>query len=140
MKFHSLISHRFSLCSVFTFQPSSKRRKEQERSSALIEKLQEEKQRQEDNHRLVQSCVKQEKDSWFTASEWSCDSCMMSCDYHMTCPTPPQRSPRTVPSLSSFNCVFSLAVGSLPLKQCSVLSLCTCSTLSRHPTFPHSSS
>jgi THO complex subunit 2 len=46
---------------------SSKRKKEQERSVALIEKLQEEKQRQEDNHRLVNSCIKQEKDSWFTA-------------------------------------------------------------------------
>ena len=50
-------------------QASSKRKKEQERSLALIEKLQEERQRQEDNHRLVNSCLKQEKDSWFTASE-----------------------------------------------------------------------
>ena len=58
-------------------QTSSKRKKEQERSLALIEKLQEEKQRQEDNHRLVNSCIKQEKDSWFTASELSCDCHMI---------------------------------------------------------------
>ena len=35
----------------------------------LIEKLQEEKQRQEDNHRLVTSWIKKEKDSWFSSSE-----------------------------------------------------------------------
>jgi len=47
--------------------PSSKRKKEQERSMALIEKLQEERQRQEDNHRLVMARLRQEKDTWFSA-------------------------------------------------------------------------
>lgn len=50
-------------------QTSSKKKKEQERNSGLIEKLQEEKQRQEDNHRLVTSWIKKEKDSWFSPSE-----------------------------------------------------------------------
>jgi len=36
---------------------------------ALIEKLQEERQRQEDNHRLVMARLRQEKDTWFSASE-----------------------------------------------------------------------
>lgn len=50
-------------------QTNSKRKKEQERNSVLIEKLQEERQRQEDNHRLVMSWIKQEKDGWFNPSK-----------------------------------------------------------------------
>ncbi|XP_064404641.1 THO complex subunit 2-like isoform X2 [Halichondria panicea] len=46
---------------------SSKKKKEQDRNSVLIEKLQEEKQRQEDNHRLVMSWIKHEKANWFNS-------------------------------------------------------------------------
>ena len=36
----------------------------------LMEKLQDEKQRQQDNNRLVTSWLKKEKDSWFYPSEF----------------------------------------------------------------------
>ena len=83
MKKLSLSLLSLSLSLSLSPQTSSKRKKEQERSLALIEKLQEEKQRQEDNYRLVSSCIKQEKDSWFTASELSCDSHMIPCADHL---------------------------------------------------------
>ncbi|KAL5460622.1 hypothetical protein EMCRGX_G034079 [Ephydatia muelleri] len=47
-------------------QNSSKRKKEQDRGQTLIEKLQEEKQRQEDNCRLVLARLRQDKESWFS--------------------------------------------------------------------------
>ena len=52
-----------------SIQTNSKRKKEQERNSVLVEKLQEERQRQEDNHRLVMSWIKHEKDGWFNPSK-----------------------------------------------------------------------
>ena len=48
-------------------QPTSKKKKEQERSQVLIDKLQEEKKRQEDNNQLVMSWLKQEKDTFFNS-------------------------------------------------------------------------
>ncbi len=41
-----------------------------ERNNVLIEKLQDELQRQVDNHRLVTSWFKKEKDSWFYPSNF----------------------------------------------------------------------
>ena len=60
------------LCTHTHTQSSSKRKKEQERSAVLVERLQEERQRQEDNHRLVMARLKQERDSWFSASGSVC--------------------------------------------------------------------
>lgn len=55
----------------------------------LIEKLQDEKQRQQDNYRLVTGWLKREKDSWFYPSEMAAsevffvffDSCVCVCIY-----------------------------------------------------------
>uniref|UniRef100_A0A1X7TAJ4 THO complex subunitTHOC2 C-terminal domain-containing protein n=1 Tax=Amphimedon queenslandica TaxID=400682 RepID=A0A1X7TAJ4_AMPQE len=44
--------------------PASKKKKEQERSQALIDKLMEEKKRQEDNHQLIISYLRNQKDSF----------------------------------------------------------------------------
>ena len=67
-----VVTHALTLAAhsyVLLSQSSSKKKKEQERSMALIEKLQEERQRQEDNHRLVMARLRQEKDTWFSASK-----------------------------------------------------------------------
>lgn len=51
-------------------QPLSKRKKEQERCSALVQKLLEERKRQEDNNRLILEWIRAEKDTWFNSSEF----------------------------------------------------------------------
>ena len=57
------------ICFNGCHQNSSKRKKEQDRGQTLIEKLQEEKQRQEDNCRLVLARLRQDKESWFSPSK-----------------------------------------------------------------------
>lgn len=52
-----------------TLQSQSKKKKEKERCTMVIEKLLEEEKRQHEHVRIVNARLKSEKDAWFPSSE-----------------------------------------------------------------------
>jgi len=66
-------------------QSQSKKKKEKERCSAVIDKLLDEEKRQHEHVRIVLARLKSEKDSWFPSSEllqW-CSNCMLLKWFHL---------------------------------------------------------
>ena len=53
----------------YNLQPVSKKKKEKERCSLLVEKLKEEFKQQEEHSQRVMASLKNERDSWLPASE-----------------------------------------------------------------------
>ena len=58
-----------SCCVLLSLQPVSKKKKEKERCSLLVEKLKEEFKQQEEHNQRVMASLKHERDSWLPASK-----------------------------------------------------------------------
>jgi len=54
---------------LLSLQPVSKKKKEKERCSLLVEKLKEEFKQQEEHNQRVMASLKHERDSWLPASK-----------------------------------------------------------------------
>ena len=65
----NIIYKKFFFFFILDFQPQSKKKKDKERCTSLIEKLIDEEKRQTDHVQRVMARLKHEKDSWFLCSK-----------------------------------------------------------------------
>ena len=84
LTFAQTLHNFFFILKCSTSQAQSKKKKEKERCTALMEKLSEEEKKQEEHVKLVMARLKQERDLWFSTSQYNSVSGLASTNYTAT--------------------------------------------------------